>query len=45
MHAWLAGAADPRIAVVAAVSGVQGFEFAIRNKVFQVEQVVACLYL
>ncbi|GAX80085.1 hypothetical protein CEUSTIGMA_g7523.t1 [Chlamydomonas eustigma] len=35
MHAWLAGVADPRIAVVAAVSGVQGFEYAIKNKVFQ----------
>jgi len=34
MHAWLLGAADTRIAAVAAVSGVQGFGWAVRNNSF-----------
>lgn len=31
MHAWLLGALDVRVSAVAAVSGVQGFAWAVRN--------------
>eukprot|EP01018_Ginkgo_biloba_P001305 Gb_24668 [translate_table: standard] len=31
MHAWFAGAADPRYAVVIPIIGVQGFQWAIQN--------------
>ena len=36
MHAWLAAAVDTRIAVTAAVAGVQGFGWAIANRSFKV---------
>ena len=36
IHAWLAGAADPRVAAVAAVSGVQGFGWAVANNMYHV---------
>ncbi|KAG1661623.1 hypothetical protein FOA52_002853 [Chlamydomonas sp. UWO 241] len=35
MHAWLLSAADPRLAAVATVSGVQGFNWALQNNVFK----------
>jgi hypothetical protein len=34
MHAWLAAAADTRVAAVAPLIGIQGFRWAVENNAF-----------